>query len=321
MATCLSKGTNGAGKRYLLSPSTTTVGSTVISYMAVQEDNGQDGTDSPDGVIVVNDSIFYPSRTGFKTTNTRPQVQNILSTQGVSDNISPDVASLSSTAMDSCVGLANDQVLYWALPFSSTTNNQIWMVDMRQKGAWMRPWHIACDWMTLYADNTDGKTKFLMLVGNKIYQVDDSMATNDNGTPFQTNISSGEIKFNEDGTMWGSVIDVSFIFLRPQGNINLSVTATTEDGIQTFGDTMAGSANQSVSGFGRYGWGASGWGNLTPDNLPVSTSTPRKTWTIPVDEECKTISWAIGTVDSGVKFQLSEVIIRYVPIGYKETDN
>lgn len=321
MATCLSKGTNGAGKRYLLSPSTTTVGSTVISYMAVQEDNGQDGTDSPDGVIILNDSIYYPSRTGFKTTSTKPQIQNILSTQGISDNISPDVATLSSTAMDSCVGLAHDQVLYWAVPYSASINNQIWMVDLRQKGAWMRPWHIAADWMMLYADNSDGKTKLLILAGNKIYQLDESMATNDNAVTFQTNIGSGDIKFNEDGTMWGSIIDVTFTFLRPQGNINLSVAANTEDGLQTFSDTMPGSANQSVGAWGRHGWSGTGWGGLSPDVLPLSSAKSKKTWTIPVDEECNTVSWAVSTTDAGVKFQLAEVSIRYVPIGYKEIDN
>lgn len=321
MATCLSKGTNGAGKRYLLQPSTTTVGNTVISYMAVQEDNGQDGTDSPDGVVVVNDSIFYPSRTGFKTTSTKPQIQNLLSTSGISDNIQPDVLSLSSRYMDSCVGLVNDQQIMWALPFSDTTNNQIWVLDLRQRGAWMRPWYIPADWLTLYAENSTGATKVLALVNNQICVIDKTAATNDNGVAFSTNASGGDIKFNEEGTMWGSVIDVTFTFLRPQGNINLAVNTVTEDGLITFSDTMPSSATQAVSGFGRYGWGGSGWGQLGEDFISVSTSQPKKKWTIPIDEECKSLSWSIGTQDIGVNYQLAEVVVRYVPIGYKEEDN
>jgi hypothetical protein len=321
MATCLSKGTNGAGKRYLLSPSTTTVGTTVISYMAVQEDNGQDGTDSPDGVVVVNDSIFYPSRTGFKTTSTKPQIQNLLSTQGITDNISTDVTSLSSRYMESCVGIANDQRIYWALPYSDTVNNQIWVLDLRQKGAWVRPWYVPAKWLTLYADNTDGMTRMLALVNNQICVVDSNAATSDNGTAFATNASSGDIKFNEDGTMWGSVIDVTFIFLRPQGNINLSVNAVTEDGLLTFSDTMASSATQAIGAHGRYGWGGTGWGGLSSDFISVSTSEPKKKWTIPIDEECKSLSWSLGTQDIGVNYQLAEVVVRYVPIGFREEDN
>jgi hypothetical protein len=223
--------------------------------------------------------------------------------------------------MDNCVGITYDQVLYWALPYASNTNNQIWLVDLRQKGAWMRPWYINADWMVLYADNTDLKTKFLMLVGNKIYQLDEATTTNDNGVPFQVNIGSGELKFSPDATMWGSVLDVTFTFLRPQGNINLAVSANTEDGIVNLSDTMKSSANQSVGAWGRFGWGVDGWGMNDPDTLPLSSSTVKKSWVIPVDEQCKTLSWAVSTVDAGVSFQLSEVVVRYVPVGYIEQDN
>lgn len=320
MAVCFSKGTNGTGKRYLLQPATTTIGSTVITYMSTQEDNGQDGTDSPDGVVMLNDAAWYPSRAGFKTSNTRANIQNIISTQGITDNIGGDVLNLSSQYMDRCVGLANDQRIYWALPFTSTTNNQIWVLDLRQKGAWMRPWNIAADWLWLYADNTDGKTKMLALVNNKFVEFDTNTATNDSGVTFQTNIGSGEIKFGENGE-YANVIDITFVFLRAQGNLNLSANVNTEDGLIPFTDTMPSSANQSISAFGRYGWGGSGWGGLASSLISVATSRTRRKWTIEIDEECDSLSWGVNTTEAGVSYQLAEIIIRYVPIGYKETDN
>jgi hypothetical protein len=45
--TVLCKGTNGYGKRYIMSSNSTTIGTTVIDFFDVIEDNGQDGTDSP----------------------------------------------------------------------------------------------------------------------------------------------------------------------------------------------------------------------------------------------------------------------------------
>jgi hypothetical protein len=320
MAVCISKGTNGSGKRYLLQPSSTTLGTTVLSYMAVQEDNGADGTDSPDGVVFLNDALWYPSRSGFKTTTTRAQIQNILSTTGISDNISTDVKNLSANYMESCVGVALDQCIYWALPYSSMTNNQIWILDLRQKGAWMRPWYISADWLWLYADNTDGKTKLLALVDNQIYEMDENTATNDDGTVFQTSVGSGEIKFG-DNNEWATVIDVTFEFLRPQGNINLSVNVNTEDGIVPFADTMVSSSSESVSAYGRYGWGASGWGGMMSSLLSVESASPRRKWTIEIDEECDSISWGINTTEAGVNYQLSKVIVRFAPIGFKEIDN
>ena len=320
MATCFSKGTNGSGKRYLLSPQSTTVGSTVLTYMSVVEDNGQDGTDSPDGVVMLNDAAWYPSRSGFKTSNTKANIQNIISTNGITDNISDAVQNLTAASMDKAVGLANDQKIYWALPYSSTRNNQIWVLDLRQRGAWMRPWNIAADWLWLYTDNTDGKSKMLGLVNNKFVEFDPNINTNDLGTAFQTSIATGDIKFGENGE-WASVIDVTFKFLRPQGNINMSVNANTEDGLLPFTDTMPSSSNQSVSAWGRFGWGGSGWGLMLNDLLSISAAKAKRKWTIEVDEECDTLSLGVSTTESGVYFQWSEAVIRYVPIGYKEIDN
>lgn len=320
MACCFSKGTNGSGKRYLLQPATTTLGSTVITYMAVQEDNGQDGTDSPDGVVMLNDGAFYPSRSGFKTSNTKAQLQNVISTQGIGDNISTDVLNLSAKYMDACVGVAHDQQILWALPYASTENNQIWILDLRQRGAWMRPWNIPAKSLWLYADNETGKTKILALVNNKFVELDPDVATNDCGTAFSTNIATGEIKFGDNGE-YANVIDVTFEFLRAQGNINLSANVNTEDGLLSFEDTMPSSANQTVSAHGRYGWSMGGWGGMLGNLLSVATTKVRRKWTIEIDEECDSISLGINSTDAGVRYQLSKIIIRYVPVGYKETDN
>lgn len=319
MAACLSKGTNGSGKRYLLQASTVTVGDTVISYMAVQEDNGQDGTDSPDGVVLLDDALWYPSRTAFKTTNTKPQIQNILSTSGISDNISDAINTLSGLNMELCVGATYDRRIYWALPFNSDTNNQVWILDLRQKGAWMRPWNIAADWITLYADNTTGRTELLFLVNNKIYKLDENTATNDDGVAFPTSIGSGAIKFSEDGEQYGSIIDVTFIFLRPQGNINLTVSVNTEDGPVTITDSVDTTTNNSVSGWGSYNWGDNGWSNLSyGEPISVSSNVPRVRKTVEVDEECNYMSWGVQTTDIGVDYELADVIVRYVATGWND---
>lgn len=321
MAVCFSKGTNGAGKRYLLQPASTTVGSTVITYMSVQEDNGQDGTDSPDGVVMLNDAAWYPSRSGFKTSNTKANIQNIISTQGIADNIGSDVMNLSSAYMGSCVGLAYDQRIYWSLPYANTTNNQIWVLDLRQKGAWVRPWNVAASSLLLYADNSDGKTKMLAIVNNMFMEFDSNVATNDNGVAWSTTIGTGALKFGINNES-ASVIDVTFEFLAPQGgDINMTVNANTEDGLVPFADTMPALSGSSVSGWGRFGWGGSGWGGLASSLLAVSSARGKRQWKIEVGEECDWLNCAVTTQGAGISFKLSKIIIRYVPIGFKEFDN
>lgn len=321
MAACLSKGTNGAGKRYLLQPTTTTVGDTIISYMQVQEDNGQDGTDSPDGVVLLDDALWYPSRSGFKTTTTRASIQNILSTTGISDNISPDIMTLSAQYMGNCVGVGYDRRIYWALPYASTTNNQIWVLDLRQKGAWMRPWNVSADWLGLYADNSDGKTKFLVLSGNMIYEFDENYSTNDNGAAFQTNIATGSIKFSDDGTMYASVPLVTFTFLRPQGLINLSVTVETEDGPITFTDTLDTTTTEAVAGWGSYGVGIVGWGGIE-NQLPIAVSAnkPRREKDVEIDEEVKSVIAAVNSTTAGVSYEWGGVTIPHITVGRKDNE-
>lgn len=320
MAACLSKGTNGAGKRYLLQPATTTLGSTVISYMAVTEDNGQDGTDSPDGVVILNDALWYPSQSGFKTSSTRAQIQNIISTTGISDNISTDVNSLSPITMSKCVGITYDQRIYWSLPNGSTTNNEIWVLDLRQQGAWLRPWRVAADWLLLYGENVSGKTLMLGLVNNQFIQFDQTTTTNDSGVVFQTNVGSGSIKFGSNEE-WAAVIDVTFYFLNPQGDINLSVNATTDDGVIPFTDVMSSGASQVASSWGRHSWGGNAWGGIGPSLKTVSASKARQKWTIEIGESCQAISWNINTTDIGVNYELAKVVIRSVPIGYLDVSN
>jgi hypothetical protein len=325
--TVLCRSTNGQGKRFLMTPQTTTYGSTVIAYFAITEDNGQDGTSSPDGVILYNDSLYYPSLDGFKTTGTKPQLQNLLSTSTISETIQNDVKTLNNSSMTGCVGIAYQQRLYWALPVGSTSNNQIWTLDLQRDGAWMKPWGISASWMMLYNDNS-GMTHFIVVQNNTAYEMTDSQATYDDGVAFPTNATSGLIKFSEDGREWSSVIDITFVLLRPQGVVNFNVAGKTEDSdsLQGLGSSTF-VASATTAGWGESGWGGSpdaflpmtpdifGWSNFT--EVPISFGDARKEITIEIDDELQWMSWELNTNNGGTFYQLSDVVIQHVPIGVK----
>lgn len=313
--TVMCRGTNGRGKRYLMSKETLTVGDTIIDFFGVTEDNGQDGTDSPDGVILYNDSLWYPSRDGFKTTGTKPQLQNLLSTNRVSNTIQNSIKSLDNSAMDMCVGLGFEGKLYWAVPFGTTSNNEIWVLDLDRDGAWMKPWTVAADWMWLYNDNS-GTTHFCVLSNNQVYEFSYAQATNDNGSAFITSATSGLLKFSEDGLDWAKVIDVTFFIQRPQGQITLNVAGKTEDASLTTvgGDTYTSSA--SIAGWSEAAWSSFGWSSSTA--VPTQFGDANKPVVIEVDEELQWLTWELNTTTAGVDYQLSDVIIRYVLVGTKD---
>lgn len=313
----LCRGTNGSGKRYTMTASTVTVGTEIIDYFDVKEDNGQDGTDSPDGVLTYQDQLIYPSRQAFKSTLTKPQIQNLLSTDEISTKIDQDVTNLNINYMNKCVGLANEGRLYWALPVGTTSNNQIWVLDFKRKGAWMLPFNIAADWMCLYEDNA-GTSHHLILSGNRLYDLNKQQATMDGSTSFPTNITSGQWRFSEDGEEWATVTAVTFVFLRPRGTINVSVQGKTEDEPLT---TVGSDSFQSLSNM--VGWSESAWSTLQwgqTQSVPIAYGNSREKIRIEIEEDMNWLTWSVDTSEGNTSYQLSDVIMEYVKIGLVDAD-
>lgn len=319
----LCQGTNGHGKRFILSPdSTSTPGGSQVFFFDAVEDNGQDGTDSPDGVILYQDSLWYPSRDGFKTTGTKPQLQNLLSTNRVSNTIQRDIKNLNTAAMTNCVGLGFEGRLYWSVPNGSTTNNEVWVLDLDRQGAWMKPWSIATNWMMLYNDNS-GSTHFIVVSNGIIYEFSQSQRTNDDGIAFQTSGNSGQIRFSDDGRQWGHINQVIFTVLRPQGQLNFTVAGKTEDssiapvGGQLFNpsSTIAGWSEPS-NGNGIVGWGRRRWSRV--GIVPVSFSDASVDIIVEVDEDVQWWQYSWNSTTSGVDYALSDVVVEYVDAGIRD---
>ncbi len=72
--------------------------------------------------------------------------------------------------------------------------------------------------------SSDGKTRVLLAIGNKLIELTDEVKMTDSGKSFITDIGSGVVKFSEDGAMWTSLVDITFILLKPTGTINFSVS-------------------------------------------------------------------------------------------------
>lgn len=316
--TVFCRGMAGTGKRFIMTENTITEGETVITYFAVQEDNGAYGTDSPDGVVMAEDDVFYPSKESFKKTGNKVNVPNILSSKGISDTIQSDVEALNSLAMHKCVGLYYQGRIYWSVPYGgATSNNQIWTLDITRGGAWMLPLNVAADWMWLYEDS-DGLTHFCYLSGNQILEFTYARSTTRNEVAFPTSIASGLIKFSEDGEEWANLQKVDFVLIRPQGAITANITGKTEDssvapvGSQNF---LPGS---SITGIGEEAIGAFYIGDLRA--APISYGNQRETLEVEVDEDVKWFSWSLNTTGAGVDYELSDVIAYFIPIGTKDND-
>lgn len=311
--TVICEGTSGFGKRYIFTPAT--LGS--ISYFAISEENGNDGTEAPDSVILAKDQLWYLSSDGIKTTLTKAQIQTILSTEGVSDNIENFIKRLNTQSLDYACGLTYQNRLYWSVAAGSTTNNQIIVLDLSnlRRGAWMLPWNVVADWMWLYNDNS-GVTHFCVRQGNTILEFTENVSTQDNGVAFPTSANMGIQKFSKDGKEWADMRQVTFVFNDLDGTINVGITGKTEDdpfaalGSETFVVVNA------PAGWGEATWGELSWGDTA--NVPNQTSQERTEIVIEVDQELNWWEPSISTTAANCKYELLEIIPEFTPIGVKE---
>lgn len=310
--TVLCKGTNGMGKRYIFTPQT--LGS--VSYFAISEENGNDGTEAPDSVILAKDQLWYLSRDGGKTTLTKAQVQTILSTESITDNIQKDVSRLNTESLEKSVGLHWEGRNYWAVAAGSESNNQIWVFDLNElrRGAWMLPWDIAADWMWLYNDNS-GKTHFCTLENNLILEFTETLSTQDDGVAFPTNMATGIFKFSEDGQEWGKVIRVIIVLDHPQGIINASVEGKSEDGLVSIPNAEPFVAGSDIAGWSEMEWSEFAWSET--GIVPSTYGLTRAEIVIEVDEELNWFSCIVGSLGANVDYEVTDIIVEYIPTGVK----
>lgn len=311
------------GKRFSMTPDQITVGSTIISFYDVTEDEGESGTNAPDAMLYYNNSWYYPASEGFETDGTLPQLQNVMTSRKVSNTIQGDIANLNQSVMDGACGMIFEGRLLFALPVNADSNNEIWPLDLDRKGAWMKPWSVAADWMLATTDNS-GNVHHLALQNNTLFDLSYSSLTADDGEAVITNGQSGQIYFSDDKRMWVQLLQVIFVVLRPQGETNYLITGKTEDDSTTgLGEptTFTAGATSTVAGWGEVnmkikGWGRHRWSQTTL--VPTSTSEATQEIPIEVDEEVQWASYAWSSNKVGVDYSISDIIYEYIEVGIKD---
>lgn len=313
---CLTKGLNGSGKRYTISSTTLTYGASSFTVWAPAEDYGFSGTDSPDGLIVYNNSTYYPSRDGFKELGTKPQLQNLLDNDSVSQTIQTDLGLLNNNAMDGSCGLGFEGRLYWALPVGSSSNNEIWVLDLDRNGAWMKPWSIAADWMVLVQDE-DGFTHHVVLSNNTIYELSYNTKTSDDGVPFATSGTTGLTYFSADGREWARLIRLVIEVLRPQGTINFAVSGFTSAGALIPLGTGSITADIGTNGYGwdEAGWDVYGWDAFAA--VPTLVGTSSQDVPIKINKDVRYFNLTWNSTEGSVDYSISRAVAEYVSIGVK----
>jgi hypothetical protein len=322
VVTVLTRGQAGAGKFYHAQATSTTYGTTVIPFFDVYEANGQSGTISPFGVVEANNNIYYPTGDNFKSTGSLPNIFNILGTQSVSMSIDPDVRALNLKAMSKCVGLFYRERIFWAVPNGTSTNSEIWVLDLARSSAWILRWTVPADWLWLYEDNT-GVTHLCALVNNVIVEFTSNVQTQDQGIAFHTRVATGSLVWDNSGVSLAAVQTQYYNLLYPKGNIYVNDYGVGADGGDQYAlasQVFVGSSTTSFTGFGT--WDYSGLYKYGDDvGFVGATSHATANVILEPDETLNQLSGEILTVDANVDYTLSTIttVATAIPAAYVGT--
>lgn len=314
--TVLSRGVAGAGKMHHVVFVQNNFDGQVFYIPNVSEANGQAGTVSASAVVEADNSLFYPTGQDFKSTGTMANIQNILSTNSISNDIIPDVQRLNLSAMHGSTGLVFENKVYWALPVGGVNNNQIWVKDLSRRGIWIMPWIIRADYMWLSEDNTTGQISLCIYNGTKVLAFSRSVQTQDDGTAFRTRVAHEGLVWDDHGMGMGAIQEQRFKLLQPKGTININAFGLDEEGaVNTLGSETFTQSSSFTS-----------WNDLmySDGELPSLysgdvgsidfTSTAVSVVTLEVDETVNQLGWEITTDTIDCDYSLSTVNTRGIHV-------
>jgi len=305
--TVLSKGVAGAGKMHHIVFTSTTFDSTVINVPNVNEANGQAGTVSARAVVEANNSIWYPTGQDFKSTGTSANIQNILSTNSISNDIIPDVQRLNLSAMENACGLVYENKIYWALPVGSDSNNQIWVKDLSRNGIWIMPWVINAQFMWLSENNDNGTISHCIYDGTNILEFSRSAATQDNGVAFRTRVAHEGMVWSDNGMTMGAIQEQRFKFLQPSGTIQVNSFGLDEDGAVNTLANETFTQTASFTSWGDMGWSDGDFPSLYSGDVGMIdyTSQGIAVVTLEIDETVNQLGWEVITDTTDCDYYLS----------------
>lgn len=312
--TVLSSGIAGTGKMYNISFVQSIYDTQVFYIPSVSEANGQAGTVSASAVAEINNSLYYPTGQDFKSTGTSANIQNILSTNSISNDIIPDVRMLTLSAMKNACAQVYENKIYWALPVSSSTNNQIWIKDTSRGGIWIMPWIIPAQFMWLSEDNTTGEISFCIYNGTNILKFSRSVNTQDNGVAFKTRVAHEGLVFSDDGMSMAAIQNQRFKLLSPVGTVQVTSTGLDEDGAVNTLASEEFTQTSSFTAWNDYEY-SDGIREYSADVGKINfTSKMVKVINLEIDETLNQLGWSITTDVVGCDYYLSNVLTTGVEI-------
>lgn len=313
VATVLTSNPNGVGSTWHIELSTLSTDTLQIVIPQAYSEEGAVGTRSPRGVVEYMNAIHYPSPKGFQALGSKQSILNVLVTTDESADIRPSIEGINNQYANLIAGYARYGRIYWAVPNSSTTNNEIWVLDLERGGAWALPWSLGVKQFFEYTDSS-GVIHFLAVPNTDTNLIEiGTNVSGDSGTAFSTSLQSGLIHWDNDHATFAYIKRVYIEIADPTGSISFSVAGTQKG--KAFSSIKSISISDAVS---VGDWSSDEWSNFLwgdTGNNGASFQQPSVKKYVNVNKLLNNMQWQFSSTDVNSHYTPMQIIIegRLIP--------
>lgn len=176
--------TQGISKQQIISQKTLTYANGVINYWGADELNaGASSTSSPYATLTYLGKLLFPTSEGIVAIDTQAQIQNVLSSGIITDEVDKTYGSILSSNYEKIVATAANNKVFFAVPSRGYAyNNQIMVYDLDNpdKPKWYI-WDIKADWIGSISPRNSNAFVYIR-DGNKFYRLEEGFVTIDDGS-------------------------------------------------------------------------------------------------------------------------------------------
>lgn len=293
--TVLFSSVEGLSKQAIVESNTVTYGSSSFVVWGYTEQNyGSAGVSSPHGVVNYKGALRFPTVDGFVRMDTKASLQNVLSTERITDPIIDEVNTIKPELLGQVVGTAWDNKVLWTIPSRmSDTNNEIIVADTSKDGAdaW-QVWNLSCQWIGVVSPEI-APAFIYVCRGNQILKLvkgDYARDEDSSGlfTPVAIDYETAMVGSNTAHNGFFAIVQTVFYLLEAIGDFELHVNYRDyrSGEMRTVSKSMSLDVASSLRG--------DGWGNLNTQFAP-HLPLPVYSWgdTLPVGTESSVLGQSL----------------------------
>lgn len=235
--TVLFSNTEGLSKQSIVEQQTISYGTfSFIVWGSTEQNYGAAGVSSPYGVVNYKGMLIFPSSDGIVKMDTKASLQNVLSTERISDPIIDEVSTIKDENIENIVSAAWDNRVFIAAPTRGfNTNNKILIYDVNNQDLpiWY-VWDISAQWVG--TASLSGQPAFVYVrSGTSTLRLTQSYVAHDENssgvtTPFPVELETGVLGGNTAHNTFYAMVQAVFYVTNFVGTAELYINYRDENG-------------------------------------------------------------------------------------------